>query len=160
MLGLIGRPSRFAIGASGRTGDRKSGPVERYLVEVPLLDPSFVPGKPGWQRVADCFERWEKERGGCFALCFAAEGGREVRFPEHIPAQSVAEVKVDVEEDTLQDVWVPDLKQEDESSELPMLRRGWQVDDGDKDALPWDDWSEALSELAEWKALVERDAEW
>ena len=55
---------------------------------------------------------------------------------------------------------MPELEQKGESSQLPLLRRGWQGDGGDKDALPWDDWSEALSELAEWKALVERDAEW
>lgn len=29
-LGLVGRPCRFSRGASGRMGDRKSGPVSRY----------------------------------------------------------------------------------------------------------------------------------
>lgn len=29
-LGLVGRPSRYAHGASGRMGDRQSGPISRY----------------------------------------------------------------------------------------------------------------------------------
>ncbi|WFD31404.1 ribonuclease P [Malassezia sp. CBS 17886] len=61
-LGLVGRPSRFSYGASGRMGDRKSGPVSRYIVELPLLAPSFVPGKKGFERARQCLESWDAAR--------------------------------------------------------------------------------------------------
>lgn len=161
-LGLTGRPSRYAIGASGRTGDRKSGPVERYIVEVPLCDPSFVPGKPGWTRVAQCFERWEKERGRCFTFCFAAESGRRIEFPQHVRPDRDGEMPTEMDTKELQDVWVPQLSgnEGEQGHEWPLLRLGWQGEEGGESRLSWDDWTESLSELAEWKALVERDAEW
>lgn len=61
-LGLVGRPCRFAHGASGRMGDRKSGPVSRYMVELPLCDPSFVPGKRGYERALRCLRLWDQRR--------------------------------------------------------------------------------------------------
>ena len=61
-LGLVGRPSRFSYGASGRSGDRKSGAMARYIVELPLLAPSFVPGKRGYERALHCLRSWDVRR--------------------------------------------------------------------------------------------------
>ncbi|KAN0063739.1 hypothetical protein ACQY0O_003789 [Thecaphora frezii] len=61
-LGLTGRPSRFARLASGRAGDRQSGAAIRYIVELPLLSPSFVPGKKGYQQALNCLRRWDAAR--------------------------------------------------------------------------------------------------
>ena len=61
--------------ASGRAGDRTSGPVTRYIVELPLLDRTFVPGKPGWQRAHDRLKYWNEIRGGQGWLMPAHEGG-------------------------------------------------------------------------------------
>ena len=61
-LGLVGRPCRFSHGASGRMGDRRSGAVSRYVVELPLRDPSFVPGKRGYERAKACLQAWDERR--------------------------------------------------------------------------------------------------
>lgn len=62
-LGLVGRPCRFAHGASGRMGDRRSGAVSRYMIQLPLADPSFVPGKRGYERARQCLAAWDESRG-------------------------------------------------------------------------------------------------
>jgi len=71
-LGLVGRPCRFAHGASGRMGDRRSGPVSRYMIQLPLSDPSFVPGKRGYECARQCLAAWDKARGRASWPCLFA----------------------------------------------------------------------------------------
>ncbi|KAK0557424.1 hypothetical protein OC846_000412 [Tilletia horrida] len=61
-LGLVGRESRFRRGPSGRAGDRNSGPAQRYIVQLPITAPSFVPGKPGYERALACLRAWDWSR--------------------------------------------------------------------------------------------------
>ncbi|KAE8214510.1 hypothetical protein CF327_g2080 [Tilletia walkeri] len=63
-LGLVGRESRFHRGPSGRYGDRESGDVQRYIVELPLRAESFVPGKKGYERALACLKAWDLDRAG------------------------------------------------------------------------------------------------
>lgn len=159
ILGLTGRQSRFSLGASGRYGDRKSGPTDRYIIEIPLSDPTFRPGKPGWQRVVDRFEAWERRRGATFAFAFAESGtGRDVHFIERSGAQGKRGMKASFKQRTLEDVWVPmppdclcrPAQDSSEQSNRALNEHGVQ----------WDDWLNAVEELAEWKVLAERDAPW
>ena len=61
-LGLTGRASHFSRLASGRAADRTSGPDSRFIVELPLLSPSFVPGKKGYQQALDRLRAWDRSR--------------------------------------------------------------------------------------------------
>ncbi|KAL9933808.1 hypothetical protein V8E36_007466 [Tilletia maclaganii] len=61
-LGLVGRESRFHRGPSGRYGDRSSGLVQSYVVELPLTGASFVPGKRGYERALACLRAWDRDR--------------------------------------------------------------------------------------------------
>ncbi|KAK0534910.1 hypothetical protein OC834_001709 [Tilletia horrida] len=61
-LGLVGRQSRFHRGPSGRMGDRSSGTVNRFIVELPLASASFVPGKKGYERALACLKAWDWDR--------------------------------------------------------------------------------------------------
>ncbi|PWN52247.1 hypothetical protein IE53DRAFT_385330 [Violaceomyces palustris] len=61
-LGLTGRASHFSKQSSGWAGDRRSGADTRYVVEIDLLAPSFVPGKKGYEQVKRCFRRWDSSR--------------------------------------------------------------------------------------------------
>lgn len=159
ILGLTGRGSRFSLGASGRYGDRKSGPTDRYIIEIPLSDPTFRPGKPGWQRVVDRFEAWERRRGGTFTFAFAESGiGRDVHFSEQSEAQGKRDIKASFKQRTLDDVWVP--------TPLDCLRRPAQ-DSSEQgngtlnvQGVKWDEWLNAVEGLAEWKVLAERNAPW
>lgn len=164
ILGLTGRQSRFSLGASGRYGDRKSGPTDRYIIEIPLSDPTFRPGKPGWQRVVDRFEAWERRRGGTFTFAFAESGiGRDVHFNgQSSEARGKQGIKASFKQRTLDDVWVPTPRN--------CLRSRWAdpAPDSSEQAngtlseqgVQWDDWLNALEELAEWKVLAERNAPW
>nr|CDI56137.1 putative protein [Melanopsichium pennsylvanicum 4] len=61
-LGLTGSASHFSRLSSGRAADRTSGPDSRFIVELPLLSPSFVPGKKGYQKVLDRLRAWDQSR--------------------------------------------------------------------------------------------------
>ncbi|KAJ1036398.1 hypothetical protein NDA13_000278 [Ustilago tritici] len=61
-LGLTGRASHFSRLSSGRAADRTSGPDSRFIVELPLLSPSFVPGKKGYQQALDRIRAWDQSR--------------------------------------------------------------------------------------------------
>ncbi|KAJ9476077.1 hypothetical protein PHBOTO_006149 [Pseudozyma hubeiensis] len=61
-LGLTGRASHFSRLSSGRAADRTSGPDSRFIVELPLLSPSFVPGKKGYQQALDRLRQWDRTR--------------------------------------------------------------------------------------------------
>ncbi|CDW98559.1 hypothetical protein, partial [Sporisorium scitamineum] len=61
-LGLTGRASHFSRLASGRAADRTSGPDSRFIVELPLLSPSFVPGKKGFQQALERLRQWDRSR--------------------------------------------------------------------------------------------------
>lgn len=61
-LGLTGRASHFSRLASGRAADRTSGPDSRFIVELPLLSPSFVPGKKGYQQALERLRQWDRSR--------------------------------------------------------------------------------------------------
>lgn len=61
-LGLTGRASHFSRLSSGRAADRTSGPDSRFIVELPLLSPSFVPGKKGYQHALDRLRAWDLVR--------------------------------------------------------------------------------------------------
>ncbi|SPO29223.1 uncharacterized protein UTRI_06172 [Ustilago trichophora] len=66
-LGLTGRASHFSRLASGRAGDRTSGPDSRFIVELPLLSPSFVPGKRGYQQALDRLRAWDRARAAALS---------------------------------------------------------------------------------------------
>lgn len=163
-LGLTGRPSRFALGASGRHGDRKSGPNDRYLIEIPLADPTFRPGKPGWTRVSECFARWEATRGQLFTFIFAVQAGRDLLIPQHITCRGTpVRIPGAYEEEVIEDVWLPLLGETRldgglYESQWAQLRNGYT--DESSSRLSWEDWSLSCADLAEWKALVDRDADW
>lgn len=164
ILGLTGRRSRFSLGASGRYGDRNSGPTDRYIIEIPLNDPTFRPGKPGWQRVVDRFEAWERRRGVTFSFAFAESGnGRDVHFNgQSSEARGKQGIKASFKQRTLDDVWVP--------TPADCLSRRWADPAQDsseqsngtlnEQGVQWDDMLNAVEELAEWKVLAERDAPW
>ncbi|CAO1618034.1 unnamed protein product [Parajaminaea phylloscopi] len=164
-LGLTGRPSRFALGASGRTGDRKSGPTDRYLIEIPLADPTFRPGKPGWTRVSECFTKWEQRRRSRFTMVFAAESNRTIYLPPAFVTGQSVHVPLQCQETVLADVWLPTFTQEEASSltvnDWTALRQGFDATGNQEHAgrPSWEQWTEACGDLAEWKALVQRDAE-
>ncbi|SPO29895.1 uncharacterized protein UTRI_06172_B [Ustilago trichophora] len=65
-LGLTGRASHFSRLASGRAADRTSGPDSRFIVELPLLSPSFIPGKKGYQQALDRLRAWDRSRAAAF----------------------------------------------------------------------------------------------
>lgn len=177
VLGLTGRPSRIALGSSGRTGDRKSGPVERYIVEIPLLDATFVPGKPGWQRVHDSFGRWAQIRrtdrpstDGKWTIAFAASSSRQsVVFPSELVKESdIDQLSLETEQRVVQDVWLPEITtSRDVASDFPgdgfgHIGSGWKEEGvlpSTATRLPWEEWSQALGHLSEWGSLVELQAE-
>ncbi|CAO1616679.1 unnamed protein product [Sympodiomycopsis kandeliae] len=176
VLGLTGRPSRFALGSSGRTGDRKSGPVERYIVEIPLLDPTFRPGKPGWQRVHDRFEAWSQirkaDQPGCdgrWTIAFAADSRQNIVFPSEVVKESdIDQVRLTCQTKEIQDVWLPNLSDGGgEGDQAPFdggnihkMPRGWSTEAGDdRHSLSWAEWTESAAELAEWNHLIGLDAE-
>ena len=66
-LGFTGRASHFSRLASGRAADRTSGPDSRFIVELPLLSPSFVPGKKGYQQALDRLRAWDRSRAEALA---------------------------------------------------------------------------------------------
>lgn len=66
-LGLTGRASHFSRLASGRAGDRTSGPDSRFIVELPLVSPSFIPGKKGYQQALDRLRAWDCARAHALA---------------------------------------------------------------------------------------------
>lgn len=66
-LGLTGRASHFSRLASGRAADRTSGPNSRFIVELPLLSPSFTPGKKGYQQALDRLRAWDRSRAEALA---------------------------------------------------------------------------------------------
>ena len=126
-LGLVGRPCRFAHGASGRMGDRKSGPVSRYMVELPLCDPSFVPGKRGYERALRCLREWDQRRSAAgtashthgtpatwsMLLVWTPPASPNAQRPrvwapvEYDALRSVRHLSPDVCLDIHSDVWVP-----------------------------------------------------
>ncbi|PWZ03496.1 hypothetical protein BCV70DRAFT_197707 [Testicularia cyperi] len=61
-LGLTGRTSHFSRLASGRTADRTSGSNTRFIVELPLLSPSFVPRKKGYEQALTRIRAWDRSR--------------------------------------------------------------------------------------------------
>lgn len=65
-LGLTGRASHFSRLASGRAGDRTSGPDSRFIVELPLLSPSFLPANKGYQQALDRLRAWDRSRAAAF----------------------------------------------------------------------------------------------
>ncbi|TKY87979.1 hypothetical protein EX895_003075 [Sporisorium graminicola] len=67
-LGLTGRASHFSRLASGRAADRTSGPDSRFIVELPLLSPSFVPGKKGYQQALERLRQWDRSRAQALAM--------------------------------------------------------------------------------------------
>ncbi|CAD6899801.1 unnamed protein product [Tilletia laevis] len=89
-LGLVGRESRFHRGPSGRYGDRSSGDVQRYIVELPLRDQSFVPGKKGYERALACLKAWDWDRASRAAVdqssLLELGGGRTRLAPTSIGA--------------------------------------------------------------------------
>ncbi|WFD06908.1 ribonuclease P [Malassezia vespertilionis] len=116
-LGLVGRPSRYAHGASGRAGDRTSGPSTRYIVELPLLAPSFVPGRKGYERARTCIEAWDAARGK-WALFFVwtppqdlTAGSRKswapIVFPSSVCAADVHPVHTKLDAADIDDAWIP-----------------------------------------------------
>lgn len=143
-LGLVGRPSRFARGASGRMGDRTSGPVERYstydmlmtVVELPLLAPSFQPGKRGYERALYCFKAWDAARAApethdtaTWPMFFVWTPPAKpeacpddvmhapVVFPASVPEDSVRRIALDVHTETYPDRWLPCLAQQPDADD-------------------------------------------
>lgn len=138
-LGLVGRPSRFSYGSSGRAGDRNSGPMSRYstslltVVELPLLAPSFVPGKRGYDRALYCLREWDYKRSQgtnepSWTVLMAwtppenTQGGSHVA-PIKVPSPcSLRPLPITVATQRVTDAWVPQWSDvmSDESS-LEML---------------------------------------
>lgn len=167
-LGLQGRPAHFSRGSSGRAGERTSGAPTRYLVLVPLLDPTFVPGKPGFRRVMDAFDRWETQRGGGdrengkfqFLLTTSIMG--RMRFPDDLVKPGDVDChRPSAAHATKEDVWVPDLGAKGE--DIGRLDYGWtegatqQQSNGYESK--WASWSQSCEELVGWTKLLSRDAE-
>lgn len=164
VLGLTGRPSRFALGSSGRTGDRKSGPVERYIIEIPLLDPTFVAGKPGWKRVQECFERWSQIRrhdgvsnDGRWTVVFAADNSRQsVVFPSELVGESdIDQLELEVRKKVIEDVWLPEETPGGSGWAQRAKHNDNDADDAD-DGSTFEDWSRNLADFAEWHSLATR----
>lgn len=129
-LGLVGRPCRYAFGASGRMGDRKSGPVSRYIVELPLCDASFVPGKRGFERAKQCLHAWDTLRASMgsaqlihdvpatwsMLLVWAPpeQPGKEPRicapinYEPLVKAGALRNAPLEIAVDVCTDVWVPE----------------------------------------------------
>jgi len=119
-LGLVGRPCRFAHGASGRMGDRRSGAVSRYMIQLPLADPSFVPGKRGYERARQCLAAWDAARAHASWPCLfvwtpptsldaaSARAWAPITLPESlVDPRNVRPVEPDVVVRMYEDVWVP-----------------------------------------------------
>ncbi|WFD20012.1 ribonuclease P [Malassezia caprae] len=119
-LGLAGRPCRFAHGASGRLGDRRSGAVSRYMIQLPLADPSFVPGKRGYERARQCLAAWDEARGRASWPCLfvwtpptplnaaPARAWAPITLPEAlVDPRHVRSVEPDAVVRMHEDVWVP-----------------------------------------------------
>jgi len=121
-LGLVGRPSRFARGASGRTGDRHSGAVSRYIVELPLRAPSFVSGKRGFERARHCLDAWDRRRAAALGLSTVAtwpmmcvwsppmsqtQKSQRIWAPIEFPSVQTEPLPLNVHMDVLDDVWIP-----------------------------------------------------
>lgn len=136
-LGLVGRPSRFSYGASGRCGDRKSGAMARYIVELPLLAPSFVPGKRGYERALHCLRAWDARReqhtsAPSWTVLLAwtpPENMSGQTRPSNVqvpPPCTQRAVPIDVHAQHVPDAWVPDWHTgaTDDASLLAMLEWG------------------------------------
>lgn len=80
-LGLTGRASHFSRLSSGRAADRTSGPDSRFIVQLPLLSPSFVPGKKGYQQALERLRAWDRSRA-------------QALLKEHTIAQTHASSKI------------------------------------------------------------------
>ncbi|WFD36086.1 hypothetical protein MCUN1_002957 [Malassezia cuniculi] len=117
-LGLVGRPSRFGYGSSGRAGDRKSGAMSRYIVELPLLAPSFVPGKRGYERALQCLRSWDEQRSNepSWTVLMtwtppenttgSAAAAAEIQVP---PPCSLRPLPLEVSAKHVSDAWVPSV---------------------------------------------------
>ncbi|PWN19929.1 hypothetical protein BCV69DRAFT_313137 [Microstroma glucosiphilum] len=167
-LGLQGRPARFSRGSSGRAGERTSGGATRYLVLIPLLDPTFVPGKPGFQRVMDAFERWETLRGGGdtekgrFHILLTTSSMGRIRFPDELLKRGDVDCYTpSTAQVTREDVWIPDLGVEGDG--VGRVDLGWTEGIVQQHITPqdmnWAPWALHCEELVGWMRLLSRDAE-
>lgn len=93
----------------------------------------------------------------------------------HLPSQMLrgqaVEVPLDVQRRLVEDVWLPSLTDRRNrgqslhtsgSSNWADLRDGFSAGDqiAGHQRLGWDEWSKACCDVAEWRALVEYDADW
>lgn len=165
-LGLVGRPSRFARGASGRKADRHSGVISRYIIELPLLDPSFIPGKRGYERAKQCLLAWDQARSKSSAVPMLINGvpaswsmllvwtppeltttetpflhGHRIWAPiEYAPLQQAHVMQAlapTLQMDSCTDVWIPPA---------PMLATSFE-------SVPGDRWT-SICEYLEWTGLA------
>lgn len=121
-------------------GDRKSGPVHRYgtsvsltqVVELPLLAPSFVPGKKGYERAWQCLHAWDVARSkercqqgyASWTMLFSwvppvhiqaeeYESKKPAFPPSLVPPENIRSLPLECYVTTRPDMWIPCLGESD-----------------------------------------------
>jgi hypothetical protein len=131
------------------------------VVSIDLLAPSFMPGKPGYDRTLARLKDWDEKRSSVddaswdVIFCWTDTGsifGAEMHFPSRHTAQDKV-VKIDIKPSatTTSDCWVPLLPQE--------WSQGWKDDPKQVHRMHWDSWDEDLERLLEWNGLASMSAE-
>lgn len=163
-LGLVGQALKQTRTSSGKGRDRLSGKVERWMVSINLLAPSFVPGRPGFDRTLARLREWDQRRSKGNSedqsswdalFCWTdegSEGGAEMHFPSrHVKPGDKVEINPRPITSSLNDCWTP----------LHSMKwsRGWKTEGEEGDRLNWDLWYEELETLFEWSGLASMSAE-
>ncbi|UZJ53141.1 hypothetical protein CBS101457_002461 [Exobasidium rhododendri] len=161
-LGLVGQALKQSRIASGKGRDRLSGKVERWMIRIDTLAPSFVPGRPGYDRTLLRLKEWDQRRNESKADSMASwdmlfcwtdlsshtPSGGDIHFPErHVRPESISEMQIQPVVSVLEDCWIP--------MQSSRWAKGWKEEEECSDRrLRWESWNEELESFTEWAALI------
>ena len=131
------------------------------VVELPLLDPSFVPGKKGFTRAYQCLQAWDAARShqsakhpqaATWNVFFAwtpparpeareAPTHGSVQFPSYVRSEDVHPVPLQISARTEHDAWVP-APQTVQPCVAPVP------------AMAGDSWKDSCCDVLEWCGLA------
>lgn len=135
------------------------------MVCIDLLAPSFVPGKPGFDRTLARLREWDERRSKKNSdenpswdtlFCWTdegSEGGAEMHFPpRHVKQEDKVEIQVRPKISSLDDCWAP--------LQSNVWNLGWKTEGEEGNGrMDWDAWCEDLDTLFEWSGLASMSSE-
>lgn len=135
------------------------------MIRIDILAPSFVCGKPGYDRTLARLREWDQRRSGsktddlaswnvlfCWNELSVSPFGEQIHFPlRHVQPESIFKVDAERQVSTLDDCWVPILSDH--------WTRGWKGGGRTHGRLDWESWNEELESFTEWAALTTMSAD-